>query len=304
MPDVFVVPLQAPGATPVVVLSDLVKRFRKNVLDEPYEDYSTDSLDDQITSTSISVNAPSKWKEGDIMEPRDNTLEMFKVRIGGASPVIVKRGHNDSNIGTHAQGVTLLKNPRFSGDEIGEALTRICFNLWPQAWREGTISITPVSGQSLYALPADVRDLVRVTQDVTPTGGKPATYEYGLQRGGSPVLVRRDVPATISGTGLALWIPHIQSLTTNILVTYRAEQTVSAVAEGLMADVVVLGAVSRVLGVRQIVRSGQEIRQTEPGMVSIYLQDLAYFQSEYQRLLRRLYLQLMASSGPMPLWRL
>jgi hypothetical protein len=304
MPDIFVVPLTSTATSPVVVMADLVKRFRKNVLDEPYEDYSTGAIDATPTTVQINVNSPAKWAEGDIMEPRDSVLEMMKVRVGKTDPVIVKRAHNDSTIGSHALGVTLLKNPRFSGDEIGESLTRICYNLWPQAWHEITVSINAVSGTALYALPGDVLDLIRVTQDITPTGGHPTAYEYGTKGGGSPVLIRRDVPSTISATGLALWVPHVQSFTTPLHVTYRAEQTVSSVAEGLMADTVVMGAVSRVLGVRQIVRSGQDIRQAEPGMASIYLQDLAYFQSEYQRLLRRLYLQLMESSGPMPLWRL
>lgn len=287
-----------------VTLDTLVSRVRKLTLDEPYEDYTTAAVSD-TTGTSISVNSGASWAEGDIVEFRDSSYEQMKVRVGGASPLTVKRGHNDTTAATHTSGVTILKNPRFTADEINEALTRMCYASWPQAWQVKTDSIstpTLTSSTLTYNAPADIIDLVSVTQQEDSTADVNDFY-YGTV--GYPIAVEHNVSTAVASNTRAYRFGILRNATKTINIRYRTYLDTSSITEGLMADCLVMGAVARILGMRQVQRSGIDLRQAEPGLASAYLQDAAYFQSEYQRLLRLLHLQLLAdpTTAPMQTWR-
>jgi hypothetical protein len=287
--------------TTLVTLATMVTRVRKELLDEGWEDYLTASVAD-ATTTSVSVNSGSSWAEGDVLEFRDSTLEQVKVRVGGTSPLTVKRGHNDTTAAAHSNGTTALKNSRISGDTISEKLTRVCYDSWPQAWQVKTASITPVANTFLYALDAGTLDLVGVTQK--ETGTPAASFSYGTRGSGYPVGLEFNVDPTISASGIALRIGGLRNATNNILVYARAILDTNFISEGLMADCLVMGTVARIMGMRQVQRSGMDLRQAEPGLASAYLQDAGYYQSEYQRLLHLLHLQLLAqgTTTPMRTW--
>ena len=201
MPDsaTFIVPLVSPEVGDVVGIQDLIARVRKLVLDEPYEDFLIQ--DDGQTST-IQVNSPDQWDEGDILEFRDASLEQVKVRIGLANPLNVKRGHNDTTPATHPTGLTVLKNARFTGDEIAEHLKRVAYGSWPEAWQVEQFSISPSATKKTYAAPDDIVELVSVTQLETGTSDVNSFY-YGEKGCGYPVGLEFQVDPSISSNGVA-----------------------------------------------------------------------------------------------------
>src|ERR1051326_1200667 len=151
----------------------IVQHVRKLVFDEPWEDYLTAAISDG-SSTSVTVNNPAAWSEGDIMEPRDTTGEELKVRVGGSNPITVKRSHNDTTGASHSNGATLLKNPRFPYSEITEMIDRIGDELWPRVYNVNTTTLTiQTNGNYTYDLTGvspTPEFLIRVVQDITLSG--------------------------------------------------------------------------------------------------------------------------------------
>jgi hypothetical protein len=231
---------------------------------------------------------------------RDTTGEQFKVRTGAVSPLIVKPGHNDTDVAPHSVGTVVLKNPRYTYAEIAEAIERTCWAMWPQAYQVRQTSITPANVTYSYALADDVEFLIRVSQDIS-TGSNNAVFYYGGNQG-YPVALLESAPTTISASGKALYLRTLYNATNPILVTYGTVLDVDVVEDGLMADCVILGSVVRLLGLRQIQRAGQDLRAAEPGQPVAYLQTIGYYEDQYQKLLRKLYLQLQRTNPPMAVW--
>src|SRR6266540_2777063 len=136
-----------------VSVGDLIRRIRRELEDEPFEDYTTASA--AASATSVSVNQGTAWAEGDVGEWNDDSLEQFKVRTGGGSPLTVKPAHNDTSPVAHASATVLLKNPRWGGWFLLNALEEVATEMWPYAWAVRSTTLTPVVTQTFYTLPAD-----------------------------------------------------------------------------------------------------------------------------------------------------
>ena len=309
-----------------VTVDSVVARVRRLIDEEPLEDYlsgacTVTGVQGQLDSSGISVLTPSLWAVGDIIEFRDSSYEQTKIHPswnGSTTGVPAIRGHNDTTPTTHATGTTIYKNPRIAGQDIADAINNTLTLMWPQAWAVSTLTISGTvlqQGQQIYDLSSGATgvsgvtgtytgDLNSVTQDATTTSGAYRLYQYGYPGETKPVGMKANLPSTISSSGFGLYLPNVYSTTVPVVVNYCRYLTNADIQDGLMADTIAFGAAARVLAMRQIVRSGQDVRQGEPGSVEIFLQDTQYFETLYQNGLRRLYLQLMADprTRKMPRW--
>ncbi len=250
-------------ASPVttVARSDLIKRVRKYLEDEPWEDKLTAGYTSGTTFTSVTVNAPTKWGEGNIMEVDDNTGSQLKVTATpSANPVAVKSGHNDSADSNHSNGVVLLKNPRFSYDLIYQALTNVCnSDLWPAIYVVNLDEVTPVNGTLLYAAPTDIEDLVTVSQKTT---GTPTDVGYFNTRGYPQMRLLFNVDADVSASYRAYRITDWFNTTNDIQVFYRAKINPDVVPDDQRAELVVLLACYQILGAKEVPFGGEDLRYT------------------------------------------
>ncbi len=217
----------------------LIHRIRRELEDEPWEDYITSSS--TAADTTITVNQGSAWTEGDVGEFDDGSLDQFKVATGTTSPITVRRGHNDTTATQHDSGAVVLKNPKLGGWQILNALEETVAELWPYVWVTRSTTVTPSTTETVYTMPVDFIDLISVTQQQTPA--TPAAYiSYGARGGAMPATVMRGLPVASVGSGMALNIPILDNTTNAITVRYRAEPTLTDIEEGLMSTTVVLGA--------------------------------------------------------------
>src|SRR4051812_45173261 len=92
-------------------IGDIVRRVRRELDDEPFEDYLISSATN--SATTVSVMQPSRWAQFDILEFDDDSGEQAKVRTAGTNTLTVKRAHNDTLATAHASAAVVLKNPRY-----------------------------------------------------------------------------------------------------------------------------------------------------------------------------------------------
>lgn len=186
-----------------MALTDVVTNVRRLVQDEPWEDYLTAGY--SAAGATVQVGNPSAWEEGDIMDfytdPNGTpSYEQMRVRADAvANPVSIKIAHNDTTNMAHANGVPMLKNPRYGSDQIAKmAIHVITSQLWPDVFVVPNVSLTPVVNSAIYDLPADFEDFVTISQ---AAAGPIEDLRY-LNR----VDVLMNVPTTISTSGKALRI--------------------------------------------------------------------------------------------------
>lgn len=204
-------------------LGDVITHVRRIVQDEPWEDFLTAGY--TATNTSVTVNSPTSWEEGDIMDfytdPNGSfSYEQMRVKADAtANPVSIKFAHNDTTNLSHANGIPMLKNPRYGSDQISRMAAHvITTQLWPDIWVQKEATLTPSVTSAIYDLPADYEDFVTIAQ---VAAGPIEDLRY-LNR----VDELLNVPPAISATGKALRIwgawPRIDVTGT---LFYRAKAT-------------------------------------------------------------------------------
>jgi hypothetical protein len=287
----------------------LVARIRAELDDEPWEDRLTAAY--TAGSGTVTVAQPTQLAEGDILEFPDGTQLRVTATPSG-NPVSVKGGHNDTTDTSQANGTWFLKNPTWSRVEITEAIARAIENLWPWVYLVKTTNITPQDGKRYYALPADFRALIAVTQDVTVVAGKPRVLRYGVRGSGEPISIERQLPSTISSTGKALFVPTARtSYGTDLIVTYAALVTPTVAAgnytdidDGLMAACLVDGACWRLLEASDTQRTQDDVEQGDIGVApGARLRDAAWYKEQYEDKRYRLALQLQEDAPLANTWR-
>lgn len=284
-----------------VGLDELVARVRSEVGDETWEDRTTVYMG--ANDSTVYVSQPIRWAEGDILEFGDESGEEVRVLADGVSgsSLSVKRGHDNSPKVVHQAQTFVVKNPVFGYNETVLSINRTIHRMWPWAWGKRRTTITPSpSTVKFYALPEDFIDLISVTQKNLST---PADYLfYGAKGSGRKIKVVDGVQIEDFG-GKAITFPGDFDNNTNaVYINYRAILEIGDIEEGLMADTVVMGTTERMLARRQSQRSGQDVRQAEPGTPTIYLQDVSYYRQSFDENLRRLYDQLLVQAPPMRTW--
>ncbi len=271
-------------------IGDLVRRIRRELEDEPWEDYATSSV--AADATTVPVNEGAAWAEGDVGEWNDDSFEQFKVRVGGSSSLTVKPGHNDTDSVAHADNAVVLKNPKVNGWFIVSVLEETLSELWPYAWAVRSTTLTPVLNQSYYTLPADLVDVISVTQKQV---GTPTSYvAYGTRGSSLPIAVSRGLPVADVGSGNSLMIQTLDNTTNAITLQYRAFLSMSDIEDGLLSSAMVWGAMTKLA----LAADTTLIRQTIPqNAISGLRQSLGY-QQRFEDVRRQLHYELERTFPP------
>lgn len=290
----------------------LLKRVRKMLDDEPWEDYLSAGY--TAASGSVSVVQPTQWAEGDRMEVDDGSGNILRVKTTpSGNPISVKGGHNDTVDANASSGATVLRNPSFEHDEIAHSIQRTIDGLWPFVWVKDTLNLTAATGVHIYPVSsATFKELISVTQDITPAANPTqyAVIRYGKDPG-YPVSVLRDLPASISATGLALWFQSFRTVpTTTIVVTYArtiastpAAGNYADLDDGLMADMVMYGACATLLEATEIQRDVDDVSQGDVALTpGSRLRTGAYFRQRFEDLRWKMELQLKKTEPKAAVW--
>lgn len=278
--------------------ASLIKRVRRELDDEPWESYLTAAY--TAGSGQISVADPTQLSEGDVLEFADGT-QLRVQSTPSANPVSVKGGHNDTTDTSQANGAVFVVNPEFAYHEIEEAISTAIAELWPWVWRVATTTITASQGRLYYPLPADFRELIAVTQDLTPAGGQPRVLRYGSRGSGYPVGVARQLPTSVSASGIALVLPAVRTTPSDqIVVTYAAlvrDQVTAGnyddLEDGLLATAVIHGACAELLEIRETERLQDDVEQGDIGVpAGARMRDAVWYRERFSRMRERLALRL------------
>lgn len=239
--------------------SALVQRVR-NYLDE--RPYSTTATATDGSTTSITVGDNTAWEEGAILEFQDNG-EQCLVTSAAANPITVRRGWNGTTTSAHSS-ILALRDPTYLYATILQAVNGSVRRLWPYAYKLGTTTVTPAPTTTVWyslASATDLVDLVRVQQLHGATNQHVGVF--GMENSGRAVIFARNMPATISTTGLALKFPHGFWNNSNVVdVQYRARITGTSDIEDdddlPVSDAVVYGAL-------ELIFLGQEGKRVGEG---------------------------------------
>jgi hypothetical protein len=278
----------------------LVRMVRVELEEHAWQDYLTAAFN--IGDNTMTVADPVKWAQGDIAEPDDDTGELVLVKADGvaATPVSVRRGWNGTSPANHASNAPVRKGVRWSYQQIAAAITKEIYRLWPSAWIEGgPTTITPATGVRWYALPAGAMDLISVHQ--VRSGTSLDFYEYGDGRAPPVIFEARHptlgVPAIGFPAGFA-------TMATTVKVCWRDKVTVATdVEEGLMAEVVVMGACARLLAGEESERVGEDTSISDDAPAGSRLRSGAWFEQQRKDKLFELNLQLLRDRPPVGVWR-
>ena len=264
---------------------DIRTRVRNNLLgaypkDRPFQTLVTEAMTD--VETDMDVTDGADWSEGDIAESVE-TGEQLLVTVGGASPLTVTRGFGQIAGGAISINTLLNKNPRFSQDQIDDAVQSVLDTLGSHGIHAfGTGSETLVAGRWYYE---------QSETDIDET--------YGILGCYYPELITdipQALPFVVAGqldTTEAVWSSShgIKLLSKGNLATtgtfyFTYAKTIAATTDLLVPqeEVVVLGATVALMGMT-IAPATQDPgsrtdRTTPPGQTT---RDGRWFQGEFFR---------------------
>lgn len=250
-----------------LAIATLVQDIRYELGDTPSVDAITSSP--TSTGTSVTVADGTLYDTGNVLEFSDG--DRMLVRSVSGNTLTVARGFKDgvpSGTGTaHSSGDLFLRDPLIPYDRAIQAIDRTIQGLWPHNWKIISEDITPVSGKRYYDLPTNgavIMDLSAVVQAIE-AGTYDRPFQYGISKDSYPVELVRRVPTAIAGTGVAVYLPHIKDATNVVTVYGRAKLTASTsgsnysdLSAGTLEDVVVYGAVERLIQDGEVWRSLME----------------------------------------------
>lgn len=282
----------------------LIRRAWRLLGDEWWEDTTTASVPDAVT-LSVSVTNPAKWGEGNEMEFDDGSGEVAIVAstASGANPVPIRRGHRSTTATSHTVvGTILRKGYTFSYDATSEAIVdTIKEELYPYVWVVKDFVVTPSpTTTTFYPAPADYRKFVGAKQKTTGT----ITDYVSYGNGGLPIEEDPNYPSAAAGSTFALKFPGGFHNTTNtIKVYYQAAVTSATIEEGDTAGVIVYGALSRLVGAREVPQMiAQKSSQETQVTIGSQVRNGAYYQAQFERKRQRWRASGWGQTGPARKW--
>jgi hypothetical protein len=195
-----------------------------------------------LAETDVDVTLGTDWSKGDVLEFSDDGEQCF-VQSVATNTLTVVRAYNGTTETTHASGVTVYKNPRFTIKQIDQAITNTLLEFEAFGiWVFGQGSVTLVSGQYTYNLASytDALDVLSVYHAREGVQGDPIVVPFRFHRQVHTSLVG-------SGVALTLWDWGQKSAGEALLFTYaqRIDNVTDLLAR--QEEIVVLGASARLL---------------------------------------------------------
>lgn len=288
--------------------STLVQRVRRILGDTPYMQLGSVATD---SGTAITVADSSKFDAGAVLEFQNNGEQVVVKSITNATTVeVYSRGFNGTTAAVQASGLVYI-DPTFTYIDIENAIERTIQSMWPKAWKQASDTITPDTTTQWFDLASDAIDLIAVRQQYGSSDQYVAAF--GEKDSGLPVIFSTHIPTAVAASGVGLRFPNGFAHDTNtVYVNYRAKLTTTEtvagtyddVSEGLMAEAIVYGAASKVVGFKEIpLVVNKDISQgSTPLGPQQRLTASAWLQEEYRKALNDLYDELMRTIPPMRTW--
>ncbi len=257
----------SPAAAPATPTDKLFTCVRNKLDDWTIEAYLTTAF--TTGSATFTVNDGTLFGAGEEWEFGDATREVILVRSISTNDITPKFGHRGSPTNVdHPLGAILRRKPRFTDDEIFDALTASCDGLWPTVYGIGTDTIVPVTtGQTNFPAPSDAERLISASQaDASSDTTKKYTYTTFSaegRRGSQPDIAGANRIYLVHGrpigqySTLKTWLlpDGFYHQTYNVNVNYAFKVSPGTAETGLMSDVVCWGAVAELLGAGSARRS-------------------------------------------------
>lgn len=234
-----------------------------------------------IGDTTLDVSDGTSWAADDLVEFEDG--EIASVTSVASNVLTVVRAQWGTTESNHAVGTGLTKNPRFSIQEIDDAIETVIYDLYPQLYVLSTISFgTVIAGKYWYPIStANVYDVVGVFhEDVGSLIPRPImgwTYRQGL-----------DATEFTNVAGLVF--PGYSGATVGTAMYIIVKKKITAATDLLdrQEPLVAIGAAYHLLGGETVSRShdpGQRTDRTvQPGQDS---RDSIWFLREYRAALTK-----------------
>ena len=205
----------------------------------PFATLCTEAMD--ASEVGVDVTAGTDWATGDVLEFSDG--EQCFVQSVTTNTLTVIRGYNGTTAATHSINDIVLKNPRFTLQQIDQAITDTLlefesFGIW--AFGQGEITLVP--GQYTYNLATytDALDVLSVYHPREAIQGDPIVLPFNFHR---------QVHTTFAASGVALtvWDWGQKSAGETLQFTYqkRIDNVVDLLAR--QEEIAVLGSTARLL---------------------------------------------------------
>lgn len=275
---------------------ELVRRTRFFLEDYPLVGHLTAATGP--SDPTISVSETGSWAQGSRLEFDDDTFE--QAHVGGKVSLTLTdldRGMWGTTGVAHVSGCRLLKEPRFPGQMIFDTLTRIVESeLRGELWVDTLATATPVANDPIYEMPDDFIGWKRITQMTTSSVA--SSQSYGVKGSGYGVKILYGVDDSLSTSGIALSIPAANNVTNPLQITYGAQITIDNVPDGAAANAAVLGAVSQLIALKDVPRTGKDVTlggsSVQPGAT---LRTAAWFKQEALAAKRKARLELLRTGS-------
>lgn len=283
-----------------VALSTLVARIRRKYLnDEPWQD--TLGASQTSGATTINLTNGAVWAVNDLIESAlDGELERISpATMPLSNPITVKRAHDGTTAAAHSSGDVVYKNPRFRYGRLSDTISEVATNeTWPDLWAVASLTFTPSpTTTNLYDITDSAfRNPIGAVQKST------STIESISALSMRPVDVR-DVPASVSTTGKAIYMPSFDNLTNDVTVYYQAQITASTIPEGDVSEWILLRAAARTLRALAVQETGRDTQaRNQKGQVSELVGMAENFERDAVRIRSRAKVNLNTQWTPQLAW--
>ncbi len=185
-----------------VTVASLVQRIRFELGDRPWETVGTLT---NAADTTCAVTDGTDWAKGDIGEFVEDG-DTFLVQSISSNDLTCVRGYWGSTAAGHTSA-RLMKNPRYSFDEIKNAISATIQGqlLFPKVYKKVADTITPTAGTTWYDLAATAQGLVQAVQLYGTSDSKVGFF--GTRHGDFPILMERNLPTTLVASGVGVRFP-------------------------------------------------------------------------------------------------
>lgn len=221
-------------------LVDIVNHVRRELRDEPWQDFITAAVTTTAQPT-LTVANTAAYETGEVLEFYEDGSgeQVWVTSITPSTTLNISRGYNSTSPATHLVNAAIRKRPRFSRVQIeGSINDVIATDLWPDLWMERQVSITPLTTTHIYSVPADYIDFIEMVQ---PTVAAPT--ELLPVRAVQQLL---HVPAAQSATGKALGVRAWPRMDTAATMWYRSKYVLSDNLDPV-ERIIAIGAAARLL---------------------------------------------------------
>jgi hypothetical protein len=297
-----------------VTVANLVQRIRTVLNDYPLSTKLATTISSTgTTSVIVTTGEGARIDATSILEFQDDGEQCYITSMSTDTATVVRGYNGTTAASSHTSGVEIRVNPTFSYKQVTDAVSATIETLWPYVWKKATLTITPSTTKAWYDLDVNVMDLIQVSQKYNTASTPIRIFFYGARGKTYPVGVFRGIDSSVVTSGVGLYLPYRRDDTNSIYADVRKKITdggttsyddivdTSVSNQELAAEMLVAGAVARMLAAHDIARSSMEDipqgdKSVRPG---VRTQLSAYWHNRFIELRHQLHAEQMLTMSPM-----